>query len=385
MYFISETSMLMVINRTQSIMAFFSIGYIHRIQYQVECFYKINSPQNFTSFNSSIVSSSKILSTSQPSNAAQGCNHWSSIESRTLILSYQEDAKASQKPLEKKAIWQTILQAFKESCQDKAIESEEILTRLKEKWNSLVENYKKIKDNNKATRRERESFKFLEELDLTRLAQDTHAKPIFALIIQTRIPQQETWPHHQQEAEVPILMEKIVQKWTMTKPHWWKSLKLCQKKQKSAPQIKNNKKLVQIMKKLEKQKKTGKRESLTALLQGQQQMMTKAEEHDHLAYWTVLLNWNIFSANSSSVELFLYQTAVYLHLNEVTNTSNQQLLVLCHWLLIHLLQHTAQDGYLKHLSKSLFITIQCVRQNMQLLSEESSLCPSQFFCPRLFS
>lgn len=38
------------------------------------------------------------------------------------------------------------------------------------------------------------------------------------------------------------------------------------------------------MKKLEKQKKTGKRESLTALLQGQQQMMTKAEEHDHLAY-----------------------------------------------------------------------------------------------------
>ena len=38
------------------------------------------------------------------------------------------------------------------------------------------------------------------------------------------------------------------------------------------------------MKKLEKQKKTGKRESLTAFLQGQQQMMTKAEEHDHLAY-----------------------------------------------------------------------------------------------------
>lgn len=81
-------------------------------------------------------------------------------------------------------------------------------------------------------------------------------------------------------------------------------------------------------------------------------MMTKAEEHDHLAYWTVLLNWNIFSANSSSVELFLYQTAVYLHLNEVTNTSNQQLLVLCHWLLIHHLQHTAQDGYLKHICQN---------------------------------
>lgn len=36
--------------------------------------------------------------------------------------------------------------------------------QLKEKWKSLVEKYKKIKDNNKATKRGCESFKFFEEL-----------------------------------------------------------------------------------------------------------------------------------------------------------------------------------------------------------------------------
>ena len=71
-------------------------------------------------------------------------------------------------------------------------------------------------------------------------------------------------------------------------------MKLCQKKQKSAPQIKNNKKPVQIIKKLEKQKKTSKRESLTALLQGQQQMMTKAEEHDHFTSFCQINHFTSF-------------------------------------------------------------------------------------------
>ena len=38
------------------------------------------------------------------------------------------------------------------------------LAQLKEKWTSLVDKYKKIKDNNKATGRGRESFEFFEEL-----------------------------------------------------------------------------------------------------------------------------------------------------------------------------------------------------------------------------
>lgn len=119
---------------------------------------------------SSIVQSpsSEILSTSQSSNAAQGRNRWSSIETKTLILSYQEHAEAltrAKSPQRKRVIWQTILQAFRESCQDNAIESEKTLTQLKEKWKSLVEKYKKIKDNNKSTGRGRESFEFFEELD----------------------------------------------------------------------------------------------------------------------------------------------------------------------------------------------------------------------------
>ena len=54
------------------------------------------------------------------------------------------------------AIWQIILQAFKESYDDNAIESEKTLTQLKEKWKSLVDRSKKIKDNNIATGRGRD-------------------------------------------------------------------------------------------------------------------------------------------------------------------------------------------------------------------------------------
>ena len=122
------------------------------------------------SSTSSVVQSpaSEILSTSQSSNAARSRNRWSSIETKTLILSYQEHAEAltrAKSPQRKKAIWQTILQAFRESCQDNAIESEKTLTQLKEKWKSLVDKYKKVKDNNKATGRGRESFEFFKELD----------------------------------------------------------------------------------------------------------------------------------------------------------------------------------------------------------------------------
>lgn len=122
------------------------------------------------SSTSSVVQSpaSEILSTSQSSNAAQGRNRWSSIETKTLILSYQEHSEAltrAKSPQRKKAIWQTILQALRESCQDNANESEKTLKQLKEKWKSLVHKYKKVKDNNKATGRGRGSFEFFEELD----------------------------------------------------------------------------------------------------------------------------------------------------------------------------------------------------------------------------
>ena len=61
-----------------------------------------------------------------------------------------------------------ILQAFKESYDDNAIESEKTLTQLKEKWKSLVDISKKIKDNNKATGRGRDwvsALEFFKELE----------------------------------------------------------------------------------------------------------------------------------------------------------------------------------------------------------------------------
>ena len=106
--------------------------------------------------------SSEILSTSQPSNAAQGRNRWSSIETRILILSYQDHTEAlsqAKSPQRRKAMLRTILQAFREIRQNNAIESVKTLTQRKEKWKSLFKKYKKITDNNKATGRGHDSSK----------------------------------------------------------------------------------------------------------------------------------------------------------------------------------------------------------------------------------
>lgn len=133
------------------------------------------------------------------------------------------------------------------------------------------------------------SLEFFEELYSffrgaeTRLARDTSAKPIFAPIIRTRLPQQESQPHHQKVPEVPILMEKIAKKRTMTKPRNRKPQKVRRKKEKSAQQIKKPQEAGANRRRIEKRKETDERESLIELLQGQQEMMTKAEERDLLA------------------------------------------------------------------------------------------------------
>ena len=176
---------------------------------------------------SSIVQSplSKIPSTSQSSNA-QGGNRWSSIETRTLILSYQEHAEAltqAKSPQRKKAIWQTMLQAFRGSCQDNAIESEKTLAHLKEKWKSLVNKYKKIKDNNKATGRGRESFDFFEELDSFLGCRDNISPRYMCetdICIDSPVRDSSTGESTSMSTvpEVPILMEKYGKKQMMTKP-----------------------------------------------------------------------------------------------------------------------------------------------------------------------
>jgi len=227
--------------------------------------------------------SRKILSTSQSSNAGRNC--WSSIETRTLILSYQEHAEAltqAKSPQRKRAIWQTILQAFRDSYQDNAIESVKTLTQLKEKWKSLVEKYKKIKDNNKATGRWRESFEFFKELDSLLGCQDKISPRYMCKTdICTDSPDKDSSTgestststsarssNYDGEECEEVDDDKATQAKTpeglLKKAEKHKA----GKKQEAGPN----------RRKMGKQKKTDKRESLIELLQGQQEMMVTADE-----------------------------------------------------------------------------------------------------------
>lgn len=102
-------------------------------------------------------------------------------------------------------------------------------------------------------------------------------KPTFPPIVRTTIPQQESQPQRKQVPEVPILMEKNAKKQTMTKPRKRKPQKVCRKKQKSTKQRGNERKPDHIEEKWINERK------LIELLQGQQEMMMKAEERDRLA------------------------------------------------------------------------------------------------------
>ena len=235
---------------------------------------------------------SEILSTSQSSNAAQGRNRWSSIETRTLILSYQEHAEAlsrAKSPQRKKAIWQTILQAFRENCQDNAVESEKTLTQLKEKWKSLVDKYKKIKDNNKATGRGRESFEFFEELDSflgcrdkisprymceTDICNDSPDRDSSTGASTSTSTSSAKSSNSDGEESEEVNDDKATQAKTPEDPPKKAVKHKAEKKREEAGPNRR---------KLEKRKKTDERESLIELLQGQQDMMIKAEERDRLA------------------------------------------------------------------------------------------------------
>ena len=52
---------------------------------------------------------------------------------------------------------------FVSFCCDAGIESEKTLAQIKEKWRSLFDKYKAVKDNNNKTGRDRKTFEFYDE------------------------------------------------------------------------------------------------------------------------------------------------------------------------------------------------------------------------------
>ena len=57
------------------------------------------------------------------------------------------------------------MEDFLSLCSDAGIETEKTLAQVKEKWRSLFDKYKAIKDNNNKTGRDRRTFEFYDEID----------------------------------------------------------------------------------------------------------------------------------------------------------------------------------------------------------------------------
>ena len=121
-----------------------------------------NYPQQYQ------LASHESTATETPTTSRTNSNRWSSSETKTLILSYQDHTDALSKaknPPAKKKIWEAIHAKFIKACEDYNITTRKSLGQLKEKWKTLLDKYKSINDNNKATGRGREKFQFFDVMD----------------------------------------------------------------------------------------------------------------------------------------------------------------------------------------------------------------------------
>ena len=91
---------------------------------------------------------------------------WEHAETRSLIAAYRENynrLKSTKSSHGKKSVWDSIMADFVSFCCDAGIESEKTLAQIKEKWRSLFDKYKAVKDNNNKTGRDRKTFEFYDE------------------------------------------------------------------------------------------------------------------------------------------------------------------------------------------------------------------------------
>ena len=93
---------------------------------------------------------------------------WEPAEVRSLIAAYWDKydrLRSTTSSHEKKSVWDTIMEDFLSLCSDAGIETEKTLAQVKEKWRSLFDKYKAVKDNNNKTGRDRRTFEFYDEID----------------------------------------------------------------------------------------------------------------------------------------------------------------------------------------------------------------------------
>ena len=90
------------------------------------------------------------------------------IQAGKLIAAYQDNydhLRSTKSSHGKKSLWDTIMEDFLSLCGDAGIETEKTLAQVKEKWRSLFDKYKAVKDNNNKTGRDRRTFEFYDEID----------------------------------------------------------------------------------------------------------------------------------------------------------------------------------------------------------------------------
>ena len=93
---------------------------------------------------------------------------WEPAEVRSLIAAYRDNydrLRSTKSSHGKKSVWDSIMEDFLSLCSDAGIETEKTLAQVKEKWRSLFDKYKAIKDNNNKTGRDRRTFEFYDEID----------------------------------------------------------------------------------------------------------------------------------------------------------------------------------------------------------------------------
>ena len=123
-------------------------------------------PQEAPRSCSPISSSQADLSGEKGVTEKSRCTSWEHAETRSLIAAYRENydrLKSTKSSHGKKSVWDSIMADFVSFCCDAGIESEKTLAQIKEKWRSLFDKYKAVKDNNNKTGRDRKTFEFYDE------------------------------------------------------------------------------------------------------------------------------------------------------------------------------------------------------------------------------
>ena len=93
---------------------------------------------------------------------------WEPAEVRSLIAAYRDNydrLRSTKSSRGQKNVCDSIKEDFLSSCSDAGIETEKTLAQVKEKWRSLFDKYKAVKDNNNKTGRDRRTFGFYDEID----------------------------------------------------------------------------------------------------------------------------------------------------------------------------------------------------------------------------